>query len=255
MTKPRALIVDDEPLARERLQRLLQRQNTVELAGECGDGPDALATIERERPDIVFLDVQMPGCSGLDVANQLPATARPAIIFVTAHERFAVEAFAARAVDYLLKPFDEERLHQAVERALELLQSRQAREVETRLESILAQVQPRVPERIAVRVDGRIVFVKPREVVWIEAANNYCVLHLTDAPRLMLRESLGSVEQRLGAANFARISRSAVVRSDQIKELESANYGEYVVVLLNGTRLPLSRYRRNELERALTEAR
>lgn len=253
MTKPRALIVDDEPLARERLQRLLGRQSIVELAGECGDGPEALATIERDRPDIVLLDVQMPGCSGLEVANRLPAAVRPAIIFVTAHERFAIDAFTARAVDYLLKPFDEARLQQALERAIELLQSRQARDLESRVGSMLANVRPRTPERICARVDSRLVFVKPREIVWIEAANNYCMLHLADGRRLMLRETLGSVEQRLGAGSFVRISRSAVVRCDQIRELELANYSDYVIVLQDGTKLPLSRYRRSEVEQALID--
>ncbi len=249
MPKLRVLIVDDEVLARERLRLFLSRLDTVEIVGECGDGLDALAAIRRERPDVVFLDMQMPGCSGLEVVERLTDDHRPEIIFVTAHDRFAVDAFATHAIDYLLKPFGPERLQQALARAIEHISIRRAGDLGRKLETLLATPKSRAPERLAVRSDGRVVFVKPGEILWVEAANNYCILHLADARRLMLRETLSSVERRLGAVEFARVNRSAIVRVDQVKELHPVTYGDYVVVLQDGTRLSLSRNLRGRLEK------
>lgn len=248
------LIVDDEVLARERLRLFLSRHDAVELVGECGDGLAALDAIARERPDLVFLDMQMPGCSGLEVVERLPADARPEIIFVTAHDRFAVDAFASRAIDYLLKPFDADRLHQALTRALEHLAVRRAGDLGRKLESLLAAPKTRPPDRLVVRTDGRVVFVKHAEIVWVEAANNYCVLHLVDARRLMLRETLSSVEQRLGTEQFARVNRSALVQIDRVKEFQSGSYGDYIVVLDTGQRLPLSRSFRGRLSGFLPDS-
>jgi two-component system LytT family response regulator len=251
MTKLRILIVDDEPLARERVRAMLKSEKTVEIIGECGSGPDAVKAIRRDNPDIVFLDMQMPGCDGLQVAAELPADRRPAIIFVTAHERFAVDAFAVHAIDYLLKPFDQQRLLAALKRAADHLQARRASDLGARLETLLAEAAPseRKPERLAVKVDGRVVFLRPDEITWAEAADNYVVIHLADASRLMLRETLSSLEERLGTVSFARINRSAVVRLDQVKELQPTFHGDYTVVLRDGTRLPLSRSMRGRLEK------
>lgn len=247
MPKLRALIVDDEVLARERLRLFLSRDDRIEIVGECGDGLDALAAIQGQRPDLVFLDLQMPGCGGLEVVNRLPADSRPAIVFVTAHDRFAVDAFAAQAIDYLLKPFDAERLQQALARAFEHLAARRTGDLNRKLDTLLAAPKQRAPERLAVRTDGRVVFVKPAEIVWVEAANNYCVLHLADSRRLMLRETLSAIEQRLGFDQFARVNRSALVQIDRVKEFQSATYGDYIVVLDTGLRLPLSRSFRSRL--------
>jgi two-component system LytT family response regulator len=249
MTKLRILIVDDEILARNRLRLFLSRDATVEIVGECGDGLEALATIRREQPDIVFLDVQMPRCNGFEVVEQLAAERRPEIIFVTAHDRFAVDAFATKAIDYLLKPFHGERLQQALARAIEHINIRRAGDLGRKLETLLAEPKLRAPERLAVRTEGRVLFIKPSEILWIEAANNYCILHLVDARRVMQRDTLTSVEQRLGSDDFARINRSAVVRIDQVKELHPVTYGDYVVMLQDGTRLPLSRNLRCRLEK------
>lgn len=253
MSKLSVLIADDEPLARERLRALLRAETDFEVIGESGSGPATVGAILWHRPDIVLLDVQMPGSDGLQVAADLPADERPAIIFVTAHEQFAVEAFAVRAVDYLLKPFDQERLHAALQHAAEYLRSRQASDLGDRLENLLqgtvAPEQP--PERLAFRVDGRVVFLKPEEIAWVEAADNYVVLHLTDTKRLMLRETLSALEQRLGDAQFARINRSAIVRLDQVKELQPTLHRDYMVVLRDGTRLPLSRNLRGQLEKLI----
>jgi two-component system LytT family response regulator len=249
VTKLRTIIVDDEPLARERLRAMLTRDGTLLLIGECGNGPDAIAAIRGERPDIVFLDVQMPGCDGLQVVSELDAKERPVVIFVTAHDKFAVEAFAVQAVDYLLKPFDLERLQTAIQRAIEHLRVRRADELGTRLESLLAgaPAAERKTERLTVRADGRVVFLRPEEIVWIEAADNYIVIHQAGGERVMVRETLSALEERLGATGFARVNRSAIVNVDQIKELQPTFHGDYTVVLRDGTKVPLSRSLRGKL--------
>jgi two-component system LytT family response regulator len=254
VSKLRILIVDDEPLARERVRALLQSDSTVEIAGECGSGPEALTAIRGAHPDIVFLDMQMPGCNGLEVVNELPAGQRPAIIFVTAHEQFAVDAFAAQAVDYVLKPFDRERLQLALQRAADQIATRRGGDLATRLEGLLAAAPARVPERLAFKADGRVVFLAPGDIIWIEAANNYSILHLAGAKSLMLRETMAALEKRLGAASFARVNRSAMVQINQVKELQPAKYGDYLVVLRNGLRLSLSRNLRGRLEKFLPGA-
>jgi two-component system LytT family response regulator len=223
----------------------------VEIAGECGSGPEAVAAIRGGNPDVVFLDVQMPGYDGLRVVAELPADRRPLIVFVTAHEQFAVEAFAAQAIDYMLKPFDRERLQLALKRATDQIDVRRGGDLATRLEDLLASAPSRSPERLAFKADGRVVFLTPGEIIWIEAANNYSILHLVGAKPLMLRETLASLEKRLGPANFARINRSAMVHLDQVKELQPARYGDYFVVLRGGLRLPLSRHLRGRLEKFL----
>lgn len=247
MPKLRVLIVDDEPLARERLRAWLREEPTVEIVGECGSGTEALATLQRTPLDLVFLDVEMPGYNGLQVLAELPAEDRPAVIFVTAHERFALDAFEVQAVDYLLKPFDRERFQTALRRAEEHLRARRTGQLEDKLEALLADAAGTVkkPERLTVKVNGRLVFLKPDDIVWIEAADNYIILHLTEG-RLMLRETLTAIEERLGSANFARVNRSAIVHLDQIKELQPTFQGDHVVVLRNGTKVPLSRSLRGQ---------
>lgn len=241
--KIRTLIVDDEPLARERLRSLLAKEDSVELIGECGSGTEAIATIRTAMPDLVFLDMQMPGCDGLQVLAELPEARRPAVIFATAHERFAVDAFDVAAVDYLLKPFDRDRFRVALRRAAEQLQ--RTREPG----AASAAPQASTPsDRITVKADGRIVFLKPEEIVRVEAADNYVLLHLVEG-RLMLRETMAAIEARLGSAEFARINRSAIVRLAQIREIQPAQHGDYTVILRDGTRLPLSRSLRGQLDR------
>lgn len=251
MNPLRILIVDDEPLARERLRALLKGEAGLEIVGEAASGPEAVTAVRERAPDIVFLDMQMPGFDGLQVVSELPAERRPAIVFVTAHDKFAVDAFAIHATDYLLKPFDRERLQAAVKRATDQVRARQSGELSERLESLLAEAGPteRKQERLAVKVDGRVVFLRPDEIVWAEAADNYVVLHLADNTRLMLRETMSALEERLGATGFARINRSAIVRLDRIKELQPTFHGDYTVVLRDGPRLPLSRSMRGQLEK------
>jgi two-component system LytT family response regulator len=238
--KIRTLIVDDEPLARDRLRGFLRAEPDIELIGECGSGPEAIALIRTAAPELVFLDMQMPGCDGLQVVAQLPEGKRPAIIFATAHEKFAVDAFDLEAVDYLLKPFDRDRLQQALRRAQDFLQR-------PRAPGTPAPPAPK-SDRITVKADGRLVFLQPEEIVRVEAADNYVMLHLVNG-RLMLRETMAAIETRLGTLNFARINRSAIVHLDQVREIQPAQHGDYTVVLRDGTRLPLSRSLRGQLDR------
>lgn len=240
--KLRTLIVDDEPLARDRLRSFLAGEPDLELVGEYGDGPAAIAAIRRDRPDLVFLDLQMPGCDGLKVVAELPAAHRPAVVFATAHEQYAVDAFDLEAVDYLLKPFDRERLRQALRRVRNALRRRAG------LHDVAAEGG--AADRVAVKADGRIVFLLPQEVVRVEAADNYVILHLASG-RLMVRETMAAIEARLGPKLFARVNRSAIVQVAQIREIQPAQHGDYSVVLRDGTRLPLSRSLRGQLDKFL----
>ena len=247
----RTLIVDDEPLARERLRKLLRDEAAFELAGECGSGTEAIAAIRADPPDLVFLDMQMPGCDGLQVLKEIPEDNRPAIVFATAHERFALDAFDVQAVDYLLKPFDRERFQTALRRAQDYLRARRPAAVGIPQEVTPPVLTP-VSERLTVKADGRLVFLKSEEIIWVEAADNYVVLHLLSG-RLMLRETMAAIEARLGAASFARVNRSAIVHRDQIKEIQPAQHGDYLVVLRDGTKVPLSRSLRSQLGRIAGE--
>jgi two-component system LytT family response regulator len=242
--KIRTLIVDDEPLARDRLRGFLKAEAAVEVIGECGNGTEAVTMIQAASPDLVFLDMSMPGCDGLQVIARLPEEKRPAIIFATAHDKFAIDAFDVAAVDYLLKPFDRERFQQALRRAQEQLQRSRGAEFSP------AAATPK-PDRITVKADGRLVFLDPGEILRVEAADNYVMLHLTSG-RLMLRETMAAIETRLGNQQFARINRSAIVQLDQIREIQPAQHGDYTVVLRDGTKLPLSRSLRSQLDRFAT---
>jgi two-component system LytT family response regulator len=247
--KIRTLIVDDEPLARDRLQKLLRAQPTIELIGECSDGEQALAEIQELKPDLVFLDVQMPELDGFAVLEALPAASRPTVIFVTAHDRFALKAFEVHAVDYLLKPFDRERFQVALDRALKRIQHSDTDDLKRRLNELLSDLKPEPTplDRLAVKKEGRTLLVKTSDVEWIEAADNYVVLHV-GAEAHMLRETMASLEERLAGNKFVRISRSSLVNTEQIKELQPMFHGEYRVLLKNGTRLTLSRTHRAKLD-------
>jgi len=244
----RILLVDDEPLARERARAMLARETDVSVVGECGSAHEALDAIHAQIADVVLLDINLPGMTGIDVVNAIAESQRPAIIFVTAHERYAVDAFGVKAVDYVLKPFDRERLGQALQRAREYLKSRRVAELESKIASLLERPPDRKPERFGIKTDGKVVFIRPDEIWWIEAANNYSIIHLSDGRRLMLRESIGALEERVGSEEFARIGRSTIVRLDQVQELQPTEYGDYIVVLRSGVRLALSRQLRGRLD-------
>jgi two-component system LytT family response regulator len=250
--KIRTLIVDDEPLARERLRRLLDDQPDVEVIGECQDGNEALETIRRQRPDLVFLDVQMPELDGFGLLQALGSESLPALIFVTAHDRFALRAFEVHALDYLLKPFDTERFEAALARARQWLARGRTGDLDQRLAALLADLRdaPKPLDRLAVKSGGRVVLVRIEEVDWIEAADNYVNLHVGTVSHL-LRETMNSLEQRLPASQFLRISRSTMVQLDRIRELQPLFHGEYAVILRDGTRLTLSRSYRDKLDRLM----
>jgi two-component system LytT family response regulator len=246
--KIRTLIVDDELLARERLRQLLQGEPEIELVGECADGVAAVAAIHKESPDLIFLDVQMPELDGFGVLDALTVEPPPIVVFVTAHDKFALRAFEVHAVDYLLKPFDRERFQKALNRALDRLKHRESKEQNQGQTAVLAELKPpsRPLERLAVKTGGRVIFVKVEEIDYIEAAHNYVELHVQKQSHL-LRETLNAIEARLPVEKFVRISRSVIVNIERVKELQPLFYGEYAVTLHNGTRLTLSRRYRSKL--------
>jgi len=234
--KIRAVVVDDEPLARSSLKLLLRRDPEVELVGECKAGMEALAEIRRKKPELVFLDVQMPECDGFDVLEQLGSEMPPALVFVTAYDQYALRAFEAGALDYLLKPFDNARFERALNRAKERIE--QGKET------------PRKIERLAIKNAGQVLFQKISEIDWIEAADYYVCLHVGTKTHL-LRRSMSDVDQELEQAAFCRIHRSAIVNLERVRQLEISEDGGTDVVLNNGTRLRLSRRYRKDLQARL----
>lgn len=244
----RVLVVDDEPLGREGVRLLLREEPDVEIVGEASNGEEAVMAIDSLRPDVVFLDVQMPGLDGFGVLEALDMERAPAVIFVTAHDEFALRAFDTHAVDYVLKPIEPERLRRAVRRARALVEARPA-ELDERLRALLDDVRPgRFVERLAVRVGGRILFVRATDVDWIAAEGNYARLHVGKESHL-IRETMSTLESRLDPTRFVRIHRSTIVNSDRITQLEPLFQGDFVVVLQDGTRLPSSRAYRERLRR------
>jgi two-component system LytT family response regulator len=258
LNKIRALIVDDEPFARERVRRLLTSDADIELVGECADGFAAVQMIEERAPDLLFLDIQMPGKTGFDVLEEIDAEQTPVVVFLTAYDQYAVRAFDACALDYLLKPFDEERFERALARAK--TQIRRDATLEDSDDDTASALAPRdqngahnaaAPlERFVVKAAGRIFFLKADEVDWIEAYGNYVRLHVGKSASL-LREPIGSMEARVDASRFLRIHRSALVNVERIREMQPMFHGQYTVVLNDGTQLTLSRRYRSKLQQTL----
>ncbi len=236
------LIVDDEPLAREGLRMLLSQDPEIAAIHEARDGREAVAAILEARPDLVFLDVQMPEMDGFSVVREVGAERMPAVVFVTAHDQYAIQAFEINAIDYLLKPVTEERFRQALARAKVRLDVRAGDEASGRILSLLeAMAAPRrYMKRLAVRSAGKTVFVDVEDVDWIEAAENYVQLHAGKAGHL-LHVPMNTLEKSLDPEIFLRIHRSAMVNVRRIKELQPAAHGEYVVTLASGVRLQSSR--------------
>src|SRR5579863_3887734 len=253
--KIRALIVDDEPLARDRIRMLLAGVNDVEVIGEFGDGHTAVKGIRELNPDLLFLDVQMPSIDGFGVLHAIGAEHMPVTVFVTAYDQYALMAFDASAVDYLLKPFDRERFLRALARARKQIPLRprqsDAADLPARLLSLLQQVRADVYlERLVIKSAGRVSFLKADEVDWIEAAGNYVRLHVASESHL-LRETMSAIEGKLDPHKFVRIHRGVVVNPDRIKELQPLFHGDHQVTLQDGSRLTLSRTYRENLERVL----
>jgi len=249
--KIRTLIVDDEPLARERIRQLLHQEPDIEILGECADGRDAVAAIDKYKPDLVFLDVQMPELDGFGVLDQLERRVMPAIVFVTAYDQFALRAFEVHALDYLLNPFDRGRFKKALERARERIQRLPADDLSRRISELLADLKPAPKQnRLAIKSGGKVLVLKIDDIDWVEAADNYVNLHIGNESHLH-RETMAALEARFPAEKFMRISRSTMVNIERIKELQPMFHGEYSVILRNGTRLTLSRGYREKLNQLL----
>jgi two-component system, LytTR family, response regulator len=253
--KLRVVIVDDEPIAREGVRTQLARQDDVEIVSECANGMEAIAAIRELTPDLVFLDVQMPGMDGFDVVQALDPKQTPAIVFVTAHDKYALRAFEVNAVDYLLKPFDADRFQKAFQRARAGLRDHSAEAINRRLQVLLDSIRPRKKyiERLVVKSSGRIFFLQVSEIDWIEAADNYVSLHLGRESHL-IRETLTALESKIDPEEFVRIRHSAIVNIKHIKELHPLFKGDYEIELRNGTRLTSSRRYRGNLAGLLGEA-
>lgn len=244
----RALIVDDEPLGRTVIREMLRRDPDFAVVGECANGHEAIAAISDERPDLVFLDVQMPEVDGFAVLASLDAERLPMIIFVTAYDQYAVAAFEVHAVDYLLKPFDRERFGKALQRAKIQLQRESANDVSQRILALLEEQRAKTKclERLVIKHNGRVFFLKTEEIDWISAEGNYVNLHVKKDSYL-LRETISSLEAQLDPQKFVRIHRSQIVNIDRIRELRHWSHGEYQVILHDGAELMLSRSYREKL--------
>jgi len=232
----RVLVVDDEPLARSNLSVLLRRDPEIEIVGECGSGQEGLEQIRIRKPDLVFLDVQMPELDGFDVLEMLGNDLPRAVVFVTAFDQYALRAFEAGALDYLLKPFDNARFARALARAKERI--------------LNGKDKPTRAERLAIKSAGQILFLKTSEIDWIEAADYYACLHVGTKSHL-LRRSMSELERDLSAEEFCRIHRSAIVNLNRVRSLRLSEDGEYEVVLESGNSLRMSRSYRKQLQARL----
>lgn len=240
-----AVIVDDDPLGRMRIRELVEERKDVVVSAECVTPAEAVGAIRSLQPEIVFLDVEMPRASGLDVVRALPKEDRPAIIFVTAHERYALDAFACQAVDYLLKPFDRERFATSLDRACAYVLGRTV----SRGRAKPAAVRRPFLDRVAVRSTSGVAFVRALDIDWIETAANYVCLHVGTDTHLV-RGTMDRFENRLDPRRFARTHRSAIVNVDRIRQLLPSLAREYLVVLRDGTRVKLGAQYRDNLRRA-----
>jgi two-component system LytT family response regulator len=237
----RTIIADDEPLARTKLRILLGAERGFQVVGECTNGGEAITTMRSIKPDLLFLDIQMPEADGFEVLDSLPADSRPAVIFTTAYDQYAIRAFEAHAVDYLLKPFDQERLHSAAERARSELFKSDRSELTGRFLAWLAHHGSNArDERLVVKTGGRILFVEADEIDWIEASANYVRLH-SGKQTYLVREGISRISERLDPEKFVRVHRSIIVSVRRVKELQPCNSGEYIVVLKDGQELSCSR--------------
>ena len=250
MNEPlRVLIVDDEPLARQLVRLLLDADPEVVAIGECS-GVDAVAAIERDRPDIVFLDVQMPEVDGFDVLEKLGIERAPVVVFVTAYADHAVRAFDVHALDYVLKPIDDARFAHALDRAKQQARARQRGDRDDHLSALLLD-RSRYARRFLVRTRDKTLVVNADEIDWIEAADYYVSLHVGSASHL-LRETMADIERRLDPERFVRVHRSAIVNIDRVREIHALFRGDAELILAGGTRVRLSRTRRSEFERLFT---
>lgn len=251
--KMRVLIVDDEEFARRGIRTRLQKLDDIEIVAECKNGREAIESIRRTSPDLIFLDVQMPGKNGFDVVESIGPDALPHVIFLTAHDKYATRAFDVRALDYLLKPIDDERFHVALSRARESLARARDYQLGERLTALMQDLRSTTRpgaaanSRIMVRSGGRVMFVKIAEIDWVEAAGDYVSIH-SGKKSWLLRETISSIEKRLAPYGFARIHRSSIVKVERIAEMRALDNAEYLIILHDGTQLKLSRNYRQALQ-------
>ena len=250
----RVIVADDEPIGRQRLVRLLQAEPETEVVAACADGEQAVEAIREHAPDVVLLDIQMPHLDGFEVVAALGDAHQPAVIFVTAHDQYALRAFEVHAFDYLLKPVDQDRLREAMGRAVgpgvRAPQGSATRRILTLLEELNSRERLRGRDRLVVRTPERAFFLRCETIDWIEAAGKFVHLHVGRAMHA-LRESMAELEQELDPARFLRISRSVIVNIDRIQEVQPWFQGDYVLILTDGTRLTSTRGYRDNMRRLL----
>jgi two-component system LytT family response regulator len=252
-SKPiRVLIVDDEPLARKRLRELLKDDSEIVIVGECANGAETLSATRELAPDLIFLDVQMPGIDGLAVSESLNGRGSPLVVFVTAYEQYAVRAFDAQAVDYLLKPFDRARFTRALGRAKERLREKDRDDVNRRILGLLSEIKdkPQYLDRLVIKNNDRVFVLKTDEIDWIEAEGNYVRIHFGKQSSLM-RETLTRLAEQLDPRKFPRIHRSRLVNIDHIQELQPWSHRDWRIILRSGAELRLSRNFRDRLHQLL----
>lgn len=249
----RTLIVEDEAVAREHLRRVAERAPNVRVVGEAGDAATARRLVVERAPDILLLDIQLGGEDGFSLLSSLEPGAVPEVVFVTAFDEFAVEAFRVYAVDFVVKPFDDDRLLSALQRAGARIASRQDGQLPERWRDLAGQLERRraYPERLAVRRRGRVQMLAVAEISWVDAARDSCVLHLRDGSTVPLRQPIGDLETQLDPEQFVRVHRSTLVRVLDIRELSLRSYGDYEAVLNDGHRVNVSRAARSRLEALL----
>jgi two-component system LytT family response regulator len=252
-TVVRTVVADDESLARQKLLILLDSEPLVKVVAECQDGRQTVTAIRSLRPDMLLLDIQMPDLDGFQVLSQISLEEMPVVIFTSAYDQYAIRAFEANALDYLLKPFDQERLHHALEKARSELRKAHDREITHRILNLLSQVRSvalptlEPDSRLVIKANGRVVFLDLDSIEWVEAAANYVRLNVGKESYLF-RETISRISERLNASHFVRIHRSTIVNVRKIKELIPVNSGEYVVVLKSGRELSCSRGYRAALQ-------
>ncbi len=248
----RALIVDDEPLARKRLRELLKDDTEIVIVGECANGAETISAVRELAPDLIFLDVQMPGIDGLEVSEALGGKQNPLVIFVTAYEQYALRAFEVQAVDYLHKPFDRARFTQAMRRAKERLREKRRDDVNQRILDLLSEIKdkPQYLDRLVIKNNGRDFVLRTDEIDWIEAEGNYVRVHFGKQSSL-IRETLSRLAAQLDPRKFPRIHRSGLVNIDRIQELRPWSHRDWRIILRSGVELRLSRNYRDHLSQLL----
>lgn len=255
MAKPTLLILEDDPVARDHVLSLLRVRPDLEILPEPAPSPRPAAHIEALRPTLLFVAANPPALAGLQAVERLDPYNRPPVLLASTEQRLAIDAFRMQAVDFLLKPFSPARLAAALDHAMASAEARHSAGILTQIERNIAKQGARHPGRLVVRLEARIIVLQEEEISWLEAANNYSLIHLADKRRLMIREPMSALAERLNPDDFIRIHRSTIVRSDQVRELQPTKYGDYLIVLREGTRLPVSRSLRGRLASLVATAR